>query len=82
MAQVDGTPAGAGDGNLAGTLRAAVPTEEAVRAAALPGEERCGDGSRDCTGTECLAAADMRGFEDGPRRGFDVRSCARRECGC
>ena len=31
MTQVEGTPAGAGDGTLAGTLRAAVPTEEAVR---------------------------------------------------
>ena len=39
MAQVDGTPAGDGEGTLAGALRAAVPTEEAVRAAALPGEE-------------------------------------------
>lgn len=65
MTQVEGTPAGAGDGNLAGTLRAAVPTEEAVRAAALRARSRCGDGSRDCTGTGCLAAADMRGFEDG-----------------
>lgn len=65
MAQVDGTPAGAGDGNLAGTLRAAVPTEEAVRARRCRARSRCGDGSRDCTGRNALAAADMRGFEDG-----------------
>lgn len=51
MAQVDGTPAGDGEGTLAGALRAAVPTEEAVRAAVAgqasatdgnPGEEAAG----------------------------------------
>ena len=66
MTQVEGTPAGAGDGNLAGTLRAAVPTEEAVRAAALPGEEPgAGTAPGIAPGRDALAAADMRGFEDG-----------------
>jgi len=66
MAQVEGTPAGAGDGTLAGTLRAAVPTEEAVRAAALPGEESgAGTAPGIAPGRDALAAADMRGFEDG-----------------
>ena len=66
MTQVEGTPAGAGDGNLAGTLRAAVPTEEAVRAAALPGEESgAGTAPGIAPGRDALAAADMRGFEDG-----------------
>ena len=66
MAQVEGTPAGAGDGTLAGTLRAAVPTEEAVRAAALPGEEPgAGTAPGIAPGRDALAAADMRGFEDG-----------------
>lgn len=66
MTQVEGTPAGAGDGTLAGTLRAAVPTEEAVRAAALPGEEPgAGTASGIAPGRDALAAADMRGFEDG-----------------
>ena len=62
MAQVDGTPAGDGEG----TLRAAVPTEEAVRAAALPGEEPgAGTAPGIAPGRNALAAADMRGFEDG-----------------
>ena len=66
MAQVDGTPAGDGEGTLAGTLRAAVPTEEAVRAAALPGEEPgAGTAPGIAPGRDALAAADMRGFEDG-----------------
>lgn len=66
MTQVEETPAGAGDGNLAGTLRAAVPTEEAVRAAALPGEESgAGTAPGIAPGRDALAAADMRGFEDG-----------------
>lgn len=66
MAQVEGTPAGAGDGTLAGTLRAAVPAEEAVRAAALPGEEPgAGAAPGIAPGRDALAAADMRGFEDG-----------------
>lgn len=66
MTQVEGTPAGAGDGNLAGTLRAAVPTEGAVRAAALPGEESgAGTAPGIAPGRDALAAADMRGFEDG-----------------
>lgn len=66
MAQVEGTPAGAGDGTLVGTLRAAVPTEEAVRAAALPGEESgAGTAPGIAPGRDALAAADMRGFEDG-----------------
>ena len=66
MTQVEGTPAGAGDGNLAGTLRAADPTEEAVRAAALPGEEPgAGTAPGIAPGRDALAAADMRGFEDG-----------------
>lgn len=66
MTQVDGTPAGVGDGTLAGTLRAAVPTEEAVRAAALPGEEPgAGAAPGIAPGRDALAAADMRGFEDG-----------------
>ena len=51
---------------LAGTLRAAVPTEEAVRAAALPGEEPgAGTAPGIAPGRDALAAADMRGFEDG-----------------
>lgn len=83
MAQVDGTPAGAGDGNLAGTLRAAVPTEEAVRAAGAAGRgARCGDGSRDCTGTECPCRRRYAGLRGRPCSGFDVRSCARRGGGC
>ena len=66
MAQVDGTPAGDGEGTLAGALRAAVPTEEAVRAAALPGEEPgAGTAPGIAPGRNALAAADMRGFEDG-----------------
>ena len=66
MTQVEETPAGAGDGNLEGTLRAAVPTEEAVRAAALPGEESgAGTAPGIAPGRDALAAADMRGFEDG-----------------
>lgn len=66
MTQVEGTPAGAGDGTLAGTLRAAVPTEGAVRAAALPGEEPgAGTAPGIAPGRDALAAADMRGFEDG-----------------
>ena len=66
MAQVDGTPAGDGEGTLAGALRAAVPTEEAVRAAALPGEEPgAGTAPGIAPGRDALAAADMRGFEDG-----------------
>ena len=66
MIQVEGTPAGAGDGTLAGTLRAAVPTEGAVRAAALPGEESgAGTAPGIAPGRDALAAADMRGFEDG-----------------
>ena len=66
MAQVDGTPAGDGEGTLAGALRAAVPTEEAVRAAALPGEESgAGTAPGIAPGRDALAAADMRGFEDG-----------------
>lgn len=66
MTQVEGTPAGAGDGTLVGTLRAAVPTEEAVRAAALPGEESgAGTAPGIAPGRDALAAADMRGFEDG-----------------
>ena len=61
MTQVEGTPAGAGDGTLAGTLRAAVPTEEAVRAAALPGEEPgAGTAPGIAPGRDALAAADMR----------------------
>ena len=66
MTQVEGTPAGAGDGTLAGTLRAAVPTEGAVRAAALPGEEPgAGTAPGIAPGRDALAAADMQGFEDG-----------------
>jgi hypothetical protein len=66
MTQVEGTPAGAGDGTLAGTLRAAVPAEEAVRAAALPGEEPgAGAAPGIAPGRDALAAAGMRGFEDG-----------------
>ena len=66
MAQVDGTPAGDGEGTLAGALRAAVPTEEAVRAAALPGEEPgAGTAPGIAPGRSAFAAADMRGFEDG-----------------
>lgn len=66
MVQVEGTPVGHGDETLAGTLRVAVPTEEAVRAAALPGEEPgAGTAPGIAPGRDALAAADMRGFEDG-----------------
>lgn len=66
MTQVDGTSAGDGEGTLAGALRAAVPTEGAVRAAALPGEEPgAGTAPGIAPGRDALAAADMRGFEDG-----------------
>lgn len=83
MAQVDGTPAGDGEGTLAGALRAAVPTEEAVRAAGAAGRgARCGDGSRDCTGTECPCRRRYAGLRGRPCSGFDVRSCARRGGGC
>ncbi len=76
MAQVDGTPAGDGEGTLAGALRAAVPTEEAVRAAALPGEEPGAGRLRDCTGTECPCRRRYAGLRGRPCSGFDVRSCA------
>lgn len=66
MVQVEGTPVGHGDETLAGTLRVAVPTEEAVRAAALPGEEPgAGTAPGIAPGRDALAAADMQGFEDG-----------------
>ena len=73
MAQVDGTPAGDGEGTLAGTLRAAVPTEEAVRAAALPGEEPgAGTAPGIAPGRDALAAADMRGFEENAVAGSEA----------
>ena len=66
MAQVDGTPAGDGEGTLAGALLAAVRTVEAVRSAARPGEESgAGTAPGIAPGRNALAAADMRGFEAG-----------------
>ena len=83
MAQVDGTPAGDGEGTLAGALRAAVPTEEAVRAAALPGEEPgAGTAPGIAPGRNALAAADMRGFEDGRAAALTSGAAPAGEAGC
>lgn len=66
MAQVEGTPAGHGDETLAGTLRAVVPTEEAVRTATLPGTEP-GTGAAPGIAPErdAVAAADLQGGKAG-----------------
>lgn len=82
MAQVDGTPAGDGEGTLAGRSAQPFRPKRPCGLRRCRARSRCGDGSRDCTGTECPCRRRYAGLRGRPCSGFDVRSCARRGGGC